>query len=247
MGGDLGPCPDITNKKIMIRTISSNSGVGISDNIYYAIEARKNGLLGMKTESGKITLYFRDKDNSRDGSETIVLSVEAGKEDAAAEAIAEAINGISSNAQAVKLSNLTDNIYGVDGVFWTAAYASEQEGEDLEVDPNAADITAETVIIYLDSLPALSGPYRYEAYIGVEIDDPALSVTTAVATGEVTADESGLVEITMDGYYTVEEVAAILPETVSGTVNTAYVTLTNDYQSTSVSIEQVLTITHPEV
>jgi len=226
----------------MIRTISSNSGVGISDNIYYAIEAKKNGLLGMKTESGKITLYFRQTDNTQDGYETIVLSVETGKEDAAAEAIVNAINGISSNAQAVRLSDLTDNMYGVDGVFWTAAYAAGAEGEVLEVDPAAEDITAEEVVINVNGLPAGSGPYRYEAYIGVEADE--LSVTTAVDTGEVTADQNGNVVINMDGYYTVGEDNTIIPATDTGVVNTAYVTLHNDFQGRSVAIEPILTITH---
>ena len=50
----------------------------------------------------------------------------------------------------------------------------------------------------------------------------------------------------MDGYYTDEEEnPTILPETDTGVVdNTAYVTLHNDFQGTSVTITQALDITH---
>ena len=74
----------ISKQKTMIRTIVSNSGLSLaSDNIFYVLDAVKNGLLAMTKDdtNDTLTLTFRQKDNSQDGVETIVLKCEDNKAD----------------------------------------------------------------------------------------------------------------------------------------------------------------------
>lgn len=103
----------------MIKTLISNSALGLtSDNLYYRIKAGKNGLLAMveDTTANTLTLHFREKDNTKDGSETMVLQCESGKTALAAADVVSAINGLPKNAQVVNLSEGGSSIEGVSGV-----------------------------------------------------------------------------------------------------------------------------------
>ena len=107
----------------MIKTLVSNSALGLSsDNIYYRLKAGKNGLLAMVEDAtaDTLTLHFRQKDNTQDGSETMVLQCESGKTALAAADVARVINGLSKNAQVGKVSEGGFSIEGVKGVHFPA-------------------------------------------------------------------------------------------------------------------------------
>jgi len=103
----------------MIKTLISNSALGLtSDNIYYRIKAGENGLLAMveDTAANTLTLHFRQKDNTKDGSETMVLQCESGKTALAAADVVSVINGLPKNAQVGNPSKGGSSIEGVSGV-----------------------------------------------------------------------------------------------------------------------------------
>lgn len=138
----------ISKLKTMIKTLVSNSELGItSDNIYYRLKAGKNGLLAMveDTTNNTLTLHFREKDNSQDGAETVVLLCESGKTAAAAEDVVRVINGLAKNAQVGSLSKGFDSIEGVLGVeIPVFTIASTAVALDADVGPTLGTATVGT-------------------------------------------------------------------------------------------------------
>lgn len=233
----------------MIKTLVANSGLHMaSDNIYYRLKAGKNGLLGITedTTANTLTLHFREKDNSQDGAETVVLKCESGKTAEAAEDVISLMNGIAKNAQIEKVVNLFDKVEGVKGVNFTFAYEAEVANEDLEIDPDAEALADETVTIGFQSLDADSGPYRCVAFIkntdSTGEDDVIINGKELKA--NVTADTNGKFELSIPGIYDASGTDTAIPETASDIVNTAEVTLTNDKSNHSVSVSAVIEITH---
>lgn len=230
----------------MIRTIFSNSGLSLaSDNIYYVLDAVKNGLLAMTANdtADTLTLTFREKDNSQDGVETIVLKCEDDKASEAAEDIVSMINGIATNAQVAKVVNLFDRSYRVQDVNWTVAFSA---ATDVEVDPDNDPLTDEEFTLTYDSLPNDSGPYNYTLYVeNVDStgEDP-VTVTTETATGTFSASASGTVALTVNAYTGAAGAEVAVPATAANVVNTAYLTVTNPNTGRSVSVTQVITVTH---
>lgn len=233
----------------MIRTIFSNSGLSLaSDNIYYVLDAVKNGLLAMTANdtADTLTLTFREKDNSQDGVETIVLKCEDDKASEAAEDIVSMINGIATNAQVAKVVNLFDRSYRVQDVNWTVAYDAAGSTLDLEVDPDNEPLTDELFTLTYKSLPVSSGPYNYSLYVeNVDStgEDP-VTVTTDIVRGTFSADASGKVALTVNAYTGASGAEVAVPATDTGVVNTAYLTVSNPNTGYSVSVTQVISVTH---
>ena len=129
----------------MIKTLVSNSALGLSsDNIYYRLKAGKNGLLAMveDTTANTLTLHFRQKDNTQDGAETVVLQCESGKTALAAADVARVINGLPKNSQIGKVSEGGFSIEGVKGVHFPAfTIASTALALDAAVGPTLGTAT----------------------------------------------------------------------------------------------------------
>ena len=129
----------------MIKTLVSNSALGLSsDNIYYRLKAGKNGLLAMVEDAtaDTLTLHFRQKDNTQDGAETMVLQCESGKTALAAADVARVINGLPKNAQIGKASEGGFSIEGVKGVHFPAfTIASTALALDAAVGPTLGTAT----------------------------------------------------------------------------------------------------------
>lgn len=230
----------------MIRTIFSNSGLSLaSDNIYYVLDAVKNGLLAMTANdtADTLTLTFREKDNTQDGVETIVLKCENDKASEAAEDIISMLNGIATNAQVAKVVNLFDRSYRVEDVNWTVAFSA---ATDVEVDPDNDPLTDEVFTLTYGSLPASAGPYNYTLYVE-SVDstgqDPDI-VTTDIARGTFTASGSGTVALEVNAYTGAAGAEVAVPATDTDVVNTAYLTVTNPNTGYSVSVTQVIDVTH---
>lgn len=230
----------------MIRTIVSNSGLSLaSDNIYYVLDAVKNGLLAMSADNtaDTLTLHFREKDNTQDGAETIVLKCENDKASEAAEDIISMINGIATNAQVAKVVNLFDRSYRVEDVNWTVAFSA---ATDVEVDPDADPLTDEVFTLVYDSLPANAGPYNYTLYVE-NVDstgESPVTVTTDIARGTFTAGATGATALEVNAYTGAAGAEVAVPATVTGVVNTAYLTVSNPNTGYSVSVTQVIDVAH---
>ena len=220
-----------------------------SDNIYYRLKAGKNGLLAITedTTANTITLHFRQKDNTQDGADTVVLKCESGQTAKAAEDVISLMNGIAKNAQIERVVNLFNKVEGVKGVNFTFAYEAEVANEDLEIDPDAEALADETVTIGFENLDADSGPYRCVAFIkntdSSGQGDPEV-VNGLKLKSSVTADANGKFELSIPGIYDAEGTDTAIPETDTNIVNTAEVTLTNDKSNHSVSVSAVIEITH---
>ena len=230
----------------MIRTIFSNSGLSLaSDNIYYVLDAVKNGLLAMTANdtADTLTLTFREKDNTQDGVETIVLKCEDDKASEAAEDIISMINGIATNAQVAKVVNLFDRSYRVQDVNWTVAFSA---ATDVEVDPDADPLTDEVFTLTYDSLPNSSGPYNYTLYVenADSTGEAPVTVTTDIARGTFTASGTGTVALEVNAYTGAAGEEVAVPATDTGIVNTAYLTVSNPNTGYSVSVTQVIDVTH---
>lgn len=156
----------------MIKTLVSNSALGLSsDNIYYRLKAGKNGLLAMVEDAtaDTLTLHFRQKDNTQDGSETVVLQCESGKTALAAADVARVISGLPKNSQIGKVSEGGSSIEGVNGV----------------------QIPAFTIASTALALDAAVGPTLGTATVGctfsVTITKTADTAVTSTATGVIDA------------------------------------------------------------
>lgn len=68
------------------------------------------------TTANTLTLHFREKDNTQDGAETVVLQCESGKTALAAADVVKVINGLPKNSQIGKVSEGGFSIEGVNGV-----------------------------------------------------------------------------------------------------------------------------------
>lgn len=68
------------------------------------------------TSANTLTLHFRQKDNTQDGAETVVLQCESGKTALAAADVVRVINGLPKNSQIGKVSEGGFSIEGVNGV-----------------------------------------------------------------------------------------------------------------------------------
>lgn len=162
----------ISKLKTMIKTLVSNSALGLSsDNIYYRLKAGKNGLLAMVEDAtaDTLTLHFRQKDNTQDGSETVVLQCESGKTALAAADVARVISGLPKNSQIGKVSEGGSSIEGVNGV----------------------QIPAFTIASTALALDAAVGPTLGTATVGctfsVTITKTADTAVTSTATGVIDA------------------------------------------------------------
>jgi len=116
----------------MIKTITSNSGLGIAgDNLFGAVEfafkgRKKSNLLAIVADESNdnIKVYFRDKEKggyqNTAGTKTpevVTLQTSPGLADLAATELINAINGLPKNSSLVKAANGNEYLlYGVDGV-----------------------------------------------------------------------------------------------------------------------------------
>ena len=240
----------ISKQKTMIRTIVSNSGLSLaSDNIFYVMDAVKNGLLAMTKDdtNDTLTLTFRQKDNSQDGVETIVLKCEDNKADKAAEDIVSVLNGIASNAQMSRVVNLfNQKVESVKGVNFAFTYESGVSNEDLVVDPDDAALADETITLGFQGLGASSGPYSFSAFIkntdSTGSEDVVINGTKVQ--GTLSASAAGKFELSIPGVYDNAGVTTAIPATATDIVNTAEVTLTNINSDHSESISAVIDLDH---
>lgn len=231
----------------MIRTIVSDSGLSFtSDNIYYVLDAVKNGLLAMTKDdtADTLTLTFREKDNSQDGVETIVLKCEDNKASEAAEDIVSMMNGIATNAQIGKVVDLFDKANKVKGVNFAFTYDADNAGNTTSVDDAAADITAEAFTAYFEGLDASSGPYDVEAFVqstnSAGAEDVVTNGVKVKLTGDdaVTATAGGVINIDIPGYYDDDGTPTVIPASsgVATVTNKFIVTLTNIQSEHSVTL-----------
>ena len=234
----------------MIRTIVSNSGLSLaSDNIFYVLDAVKNGLLAITKDdtADTLTLTFREKDNSQDGVETIVLKCEDNKASEAAEDIISMMNGIATNAQIEKVVDLLDKANKVKGVNFAFTYDADNGSNTTEVDDQSQDITGETFTAYFEGLDASSGPYDVEAFVqstdtsGAE--DVVINGVKVKLTGEdaVTATAGGVINFDIPGYYDDDGTDTVIPASdgVAAVTNKFIVTLTNIKSEHSVTLTSV--------
>jgi len=235
----------------MINTFRSDSGLSfLTDNIFQIINGRVRALHADETND-KVVIFLEEKDNSlttnSGTSERISLVVEDGKAASVAESIINALNGLPTSSQlldkfAVK-AVLADNVTAID---FSYTFDSDNGSLDLEIDPDAADVSAETFTLIFEGLSASSGPYDYSVYIE-NVDssgDPVVTLTGPTLTGTVSADANGKITLNPYGYYLDGETATAIPITDTDIVNTAHVVLTNPNQSYSVSLDQVIAVTH---
>lgn len=105
----------------MLRTIFAKSGLSTaltSEQLYLVADAAKGGsLLGIKVDetADEIKIYFKDNGNTA-ANEVLTLDTVDGQGATAAEDIINAINGLTNNAQVIKVSDLSDSVNGVNGV-----------------------------------------------------------------------------------------------------------------------------------
>jgi hypothetical protein len=159
----------------MIKTLISNSALGLtSDNIYYRIKAGKNGLLAMveDTTANTLTLHFRQKDNTKDGSETMVLQCESGKTALAAADVASVINGLPKNAQVGNLSKGGSSIEGVSGV---AIPAFTIANTDIAITGTATDD-------FTFTLSSATAGCTFSAVLTMDDDSHTFTKTGTIAT-----------------------------------------------------------------
>lgn len=234
----------------MIRTIVSNSGLSLaSDNIFYVLDAVKNGLLAITKDdtADTLTLTFREKDNTQDGVETIVLECEDNKASEAAEDVISMMNGIATNAQIEKVVDLLDKANKVKGVKFAFTYDADNEGNTAEVDDESQDITGEAFTAYFEGLDASSGPYDVEAFVqstdSSGAEDVVINGAKVILTGEdaVTATAGGIINIDIPGYYDNAGTDTVIPASdgVATVENKFIVKLTNIKSEHSVTLTSV--------
>ena len=196
-----------------------------------------------------LTLRFKNKDSSvgTDTAESLVMMVKDNKANELAEAIVRALNGTNVKSQIVKLVEGAQQFEDSKGVSFTFAYESGVANEDLEIDPDDAALADETVTIGFQNLVANSGPYRCEAFIkntdSTGAGDPEVVNGLKLKTS-VTADANGKFELSIPGVYDNAGTTTAIPETDTGIVNTAEVTLTAGNMDNAVSVSAVIAITH---
>lgn len=233
----------------MLKTLVSNSGIGISsDNKYYSISDIESRILALSADdtNDTLTIDFKKSDNSiGSGADSIVLSVEDDKASVVAEDIINIINGLASNAQIAKVNDLLRKAAYVIGTDFGFSFDSDNASNDLELDPNAVDITTEKLTLYFEGMPASTNGWEYSAYVGSFDLSTDTIVYTATTAGTVNVDANGLFSLTLDGHYDAGGTDTILPATTALKINTVYVTVTNPYQNKSESYSVIITITNP--
>ena len=238
----------------MIRTIVSNSGLSLaSDNIFYVLDAVKNGLLAITKDdtADTLTLTFREKDNSQDGVETIVLKCEDNKASEAAEDIISMMNGIATNAQIEKVVDLLDKANKVKGVNFAFTYDADNGSNTTEVNDVASpDILAEAFTAYFEGLDASSGPYDVEAFVqstdSSGSEDVVINGVKVILSGEdaVTATAGGVINLNIPGYYINNGTPTVIPASdgVAAVTNKFIVTLTNIKSEHSVPLLRLICV-----
>ena len=234
----------------MINTFRSDSGLSfITDNIFQIINGRLRALHANETDD-TVVIYLEEKDNSLTAntgtSEVLTLKVEDGKAASVAESIINAMNGLPTSSQLIDKFAVKGVLADyVTAVPFSYTFDSDNVALDLEIDPDATDVSAETFTLIFEGLSASSGPYDYSVYIeNVDSNSDPVTLTGPTLTGTVSADTNGKVTLNPYGYYLDGETATAIPITDTSIVNTAHVVLTNPNQSYSVSLDQVIAVTH---
>ncbi len=128
------------------------------------------------TTANTLTLHFRQKDNTKDGSETMVLQCESGKTALAAADVVSVINGTPKNAQVGNLSEGGSSIEGVSGV---AIPAFTIANTDITISATATDD-------FTFTLGSATAGCTFSAVLTMDDDSHTFTKTGTIATAEDT-------------------------------------------------------------